>query len=110
MNEQVAIWLWDDANNVWEKAPAVVITKRMVAVGQVVPGAHKLYWITMNGGAGNTHVELSDDTDGSTAIVHDMNCLQNCALHVVLSPPMPFTTGIYLKTYTNAGSVCFGYI
>lgn len=104
------IYYWDDANSVWVEAPAAVVTKRLTGTGQVIAGAHKLYWVTMNGGAGNTHIELSDDIDGSTAIVYDMNCLQNCALHANLSLPMPFTTGIYLKTYTNASSVIFGYV
>jgi len=78
--------------------------------GVVKNGAGHLYWVTMNGGAGNTRIELSNDADGSTAAVYAINCLQNCAFHVVLDPPMEFDTGIYLKTLSNATDVIFGYV
>lgn len=92
------------------RAEVGLSTALKVAVGAVKASAGKLYWVTMNGGAGNTRVELSDDLDGSTAAVYALQCLQNCVAHVVLDPPMEFATGIWLKTFTNATDTIFGYL
>jgi len=92
------------------RAEAGLSTALKVAVGAVKASAGKLYWVTMNGGAGNTRVELSDDLDGSTAAVYALQCLQNCVAHVVLDPPMEFATGIWLKTFTNATDTILGYL
>lgn len=109
-NGSVLLWLWDDANTEWVKAPAVVVPLRLIAAGPVVGGAHKLYWVTMNPSAGLSVFELTDDTTGLTAVVYDHFHTAKEAHHVNLSPPMPFTTGIYLKTLTNMTSIIFGYI
>lgn len=110
MNGHVELWLWDDANRVWVKAPAVVVTKRMVGTGQVIAGAHKLYWMLLNPSAGLSLFELTDDTDGSTAVVLDHFDTSREGHDLPFSPPMPFTTGIYLKTLTNITSITFGYV
>lgn len=107
---QVGNWLWNHISHIWEKAPAVVTTKRMTATGQVVAGAHKLFWVSMNPSAANSAAVLTDDTDGSTATVFDMFLTTRDHMHMVLSPPMPFSTGIYLKTLTNMTSMIFGYV
>jgi len=106
----VELWEWDEANNIWVKVPAVVATNRLVAVGQVIAGAHKLYWIKCNPSAGNSVWELSDDTTGLTATVLDEFHTAKEGHTDNFLPPMPFTTGIYLKTFTNMTSLIFGYI
>jgi len=106
----VFCWLWDDANSVWVKAPAAVVTKRMDAVGQVVPGAHKLYWLHMNPSAGSSILELTDDTAGAGTVMYDdFHTDREGHLHQ-FNPPIPFSDGIYLETFTNLTSVIFGYV
>lgn len=90
--------------------PASVTTKRMVGAGQVVAGTHKLYWIDCNPSAGNSVWELSDDTDGLSATVLDEFHTSRESHMINLNPPMPFTTGVYLKVFTNMTSVTFGYV
>lgn len=110
MSGHVELWLWDYTNHVWIKAPAVVVTKRMAGTGQVIAGVHKLFWVSMNPSAANSILVLTDDTDGSTATVFDMYHATRDHMHMVLNPPMPFTTGIYIKTFTSFTSVMFGYV
>lgn len=107
---QIAAWRWNHITNQWEKEPAVVNTIRLVAVGQVAAGAHKLYWVTICPFAANWGIEVSDDTTGLTATVWDAWDDLKSSFHVVLSPPMNFTTGIYLKAMGNPVAVTFGYI
>ena len=110
MAGQVGIWLWDDANQVWVKAPAAVVTVRMVATGQVIDGAHKLYWMALNPSAGNSVIELTDAIAALAAIAFDHFDVSREGHMLPLSPPMPFSTGIYLETFTNMTSVIFGYV
>ncbi len=90
--------------------PSEVTTARLVAVGQVVAGAHKLYWISMNPSAGASVFELTDDITGLTAVVLDHYHAGRESHVFNAQPPMPFTTGIYLKTLTNMTSIIFGYV
>lgn len=101
---------WDDTNEVWVKAPAVVTVVRLIAAGPVVGGAHKLYWITLTSNTANATITLSDDITGLTGIVYSLKCLANDSRHVVLAPPMPFTDGIYLKSVDKVDEVIFGYV
>lgn len=107
---QEGMWEWDEANSEWVKQPAVVTTKRMTATGQVISGAHKLYWINVNPSAGNSLLELTDDTAVSGTVVYDCFHTGKEAHMHSFSPPMPFSDGIYLETFTNMTSVIFGYI
>jgi len=110
VNGHVEIWLWDDANQVWEKAPAAVVTKRMTATGQVIAGAHKLYWLHMNPSAGSSVLELTNAIAGGGAVIYDdFHTDREGHLHS-FNPPIPFTTGIYLETFTNMTSTTFGYV
>ena len=110
MPNQANIWLWDAANEVWVKAPAVVVSKRMTATGQVISGAHKLYWIEINPSAGSSVFELTDATAGGGTVLYDcFHTARESHVHE-FHPPMPFSTGIYLETFTNMTSVIFGYI
>lgn len=89
---------------------AVVTTKRMVAVGQVVTGGHLLCWLSCNPSAGLSVWELTDNTDGALPLVLDHYHTDRESHNTNLIPPMPFARGIYLKTFTNMTSVIFGYI
>ena len=110
MPGQQNIWLWNHISSIWEKAPAVVTTKLMAATGAVKGSAGKLYWVTLNVDGSGGYIELSDDTDGSTAVVYRLQAVGNDSKHAVLDPPMEFTTGIYLKGVDHIVNVIFGYI
>uniref|UniRef100_A0A6H1ZP27 Uncharacterized protein n=1 Tax=viral metagenome TaxID=1070528 RepID=A0A6H1ZP27_9ZZZZ len=94
----------------WTRVPSKVTPKRMTAAGQVVAGAHNLYWLSINPSAAAAAVDITDDLTGLGAIVFDMYRATRDHMHIVLEPPMPFSTGIYLKTFTNLTSVMFGYV
>lgn len=103
-------WVFDKANNVWLPAPAVVVPKRMAAAGQVIAGAHWLYWIHMNPSAGNSILVLTDAIAALAAtLFDDFHTDKEGHLHP-FNPPLPFSTGIYLETFTNMTSVLFGYV
>lgn len=104
------LWLWDYVNEEWVKAPACVLTKRVVATGQVIAGSHKLYWISCNPSVAASVWELTDDTDGSTGVVLDHYHTDRESHNTNLVPPKQFTTGIWLKTFTNMTSMTFGYL
>lgn len=90
--------------------PTFVYTNRLVAAGQVVVGVHNLYWIACNPSASDSEWALSDDTTGGTAIVLD-HFYSGREGHVfLLSPPMKFGTGIYLKSVNKMTSMTFGYV
>lgn len=110
MPAQQNIWLWDNANSAWVKSPAAVVPKRMTGTGLVVAGAHKLFWVSMNPSAANSVLELTDAIAAAAAVVFDMYHATRDHMHMVLSPPMPFTTGIYIETFTSFTSVMFGYV
>ena len=110
MAEQIAIWRWNHITEAWERTPSVVDTQRMVAVGQVAAGARKLYWIACNPAAGNSLWEVTDDIAALGVVVLDCFSTNREAKGFVFDPPMNFTTGIYLETFTNMTSCIFGYI
>lgn len=89
---------------------AVVTTKRMAAVGQVVTGGHLLYWISCNPSAGLSVWELSDSEPAAGAVVIDHYHTARESHTTNLNPPMPFARGIHLNTFTNMTSIIFGYI
>lgn len=104
------LYLWDYTNRVWVKAPAAVVTKRLAATGEVEAGAHKLYWMVLNPGVANSLIELTDAIAGGGAVVLDHFDTTRDGHVMSLWPPMPFTTGIWLETFTNMTSVIFGYV
>lgn len=110
MNGHVECWLWDNANTVWVKAPAVVSTIRAVATGLVVLGVCKLYWIVCSPDAPGSEFELSDDTDGSTIEVYCHFDSDKHSEHLPLSPPMQFTNGIWVKKFDKIKCLHFGYL
>jgi len=106
----IFLWLWNHITEEWEKAPACVTPKRMAGTGQVIAGAHKLYWIHMNPSAGSSILELTDAIAALAATLYDdFHTGKEGHLHP-FNPPLPFSTGIYLETFTNMTSVLFGYI
>lgn len=85
-------------------------TPRLVGTGQIKASAGKLYWLEVNPGAGNSLLELTDDLDGAGAVVYDcFHTSRESHMHS-FDPPMEFTTGIYLKTFTSMTSVIAGYL
>jgi len=107
---QLGNWLWNHISKRWDKAPSTVTPKRMIATGQVVAGAHKLCWVSMNPSAANSVLELTDAIAGGGAVVFDAFHATRDHMHMVLNPPMPFTTGIYIETLTSFTSIIFGYV
>lgn len=105
----VELWRWNHITNVWDKVPAVVTTVRMVAAGQVAAGAHKLHWVDCNPSAGNSVWALTDAIAALGAIVLDEFHTARNSHCINLSPPMDFSVGIYLETFTNMTSVTFGF-
>lgn len=100
---------WDTGVLKVGRAEIGLSTLRRTIAGQVKASAGKLYWMTMNPTAANSVVELTNDLDGSTAIVWDMTHGVNSSHHMNIDPPMEFSNGIYLKTATNITSVIFGF-
>lgn len=93
------------------RAEVGLLTARLVGVGQVgAAGARKLYWITMNPSAGASVFELADAAAGGGAVVYDHYHAGREAHHVLLDPPMEFSTGIYLEGLANMTSMIFGYL
>ena len=99
-----------DINVPVSSQPAEVTTIRMVAAGQVAPGAHKLCWISCNPSAGLSLWELTDAIAGGGVVLLDCYSTARETKLGVLSPPMPFATGIWLETLTNVTGITFGYI
>lgn len=85
-------------------------TVRKVAVGQVIAGAHNLYWVACNPAAGNSLWELTDAIAGGGAVVYDHFDTTRDSHHLDFDPPMKFATGIYLETFTNMTSLIFCYV
>lgn len=104
------IYLWDKAKSAWVEAPACVVTKRLVAAGQVIAGAHKLYWMATNPSAGNSVFQLTDAIAALGVVVFDHFDTTRDGHMMSLWPPMCFSIGIYLETFTNMTSITFGYI
>jgi len=104
------IWLWDHVNEEWVEAPACVTPKRMVGTGQVIAGAHKLYWVHMNPSAGASVLVVTDAIIALAATLYDdFHTDKEGHIHQ-FNPPIQFSTGIYLETFTNMTSVLFGYV
>lgn len=90
--------------------PTHVRTERLVGAGQVIAGVHKLYWISCNPSVAASVWELTDDLDGLGVTVLDHYHATRDSHNTNLIPPMQFTNGIYLKTFTNMTSMTFGYV
>ena len=103
-------WLYNYTTEEWERAPSRVSTLRLVAVGPVAAGAHKLYWIKCNPAAVNAAWELTDAIAALGAVVLDTFHASRDGHTVSLGPPMQFDTGIYLETIANMTSMTFGYV
>lgn len=104
------LWEWDPVAEKWVKVPACVRLKRVTGAGQVVSGARSLYWISCNPDAAASEWELTDDLTGETDVVLDHHHPLRSSHNTNFIPPAKFSTGIYLKTYTNMTSITFGYV
>lgn len=85
-------------------------TVRMVAAGPVVAGAHNLYWVSCNPAAGNSVWEITDAIIALQPVVFDHFHTGREGHLMIMDPPMKFTTGIYLETFTNMTSVVLCYV
>ena len=110
MNEQVCLWLWDDTLQRWVKYPASSTLKYMVAVGQVIAGQHYLCWMSCNPSAGNSLWEVTDDIAALGTVILDCFSTSRESKMGSFRPPILFTKGIYLETFTNMTSITFGYV
>ena len=106
----VFLWNYDPVSEEWVKVPACVRLKRMTEAGQVVSGARKLYWISCNPSVAASEWELTDDLDGLSDVLLDHHHPERESHNTNLVPPAKFSTGIYLKTFTNMTSMTFGYV
>lgn len=101
---------WNHITSDWEKAPAVVTVDRRIGTGLIAGGAHKLYWVACNPGAGNSLWEITDAVAPGGAVLLDCFSTAKESKGFVFNPPCPFTNGIYLETFTNMTAMTFGYI
>jgi len=85
-------------------------TVRYAAIGAVISGARKLFWVACSPDAPGAEWELSDDLDGSTAAVYDHFDNDKHSEHLIFDPPMKFSTGIYIKKFDHMHSLTFCYI
>jgi len=85
-------------------------TIRKTATGQVVAGAHNLYWIACSPDAPTAEFELTDAVAGGGAVVYDHFDTDKNSEHLQFDPPMKFATGIYVETFTNMKSLVFCYV
>ncbi len=93
------------------RAAVGLLTVRMTGTGQVgAAGARKLYWMAVNPSAGNSTIELADAAAGGGAVVFDHYHTDRESHMDTLDPPMEFSNGIYLETFTAMTSVIFGYL
>ena len=102
-------WEWDPVAEDWVKVPHHCSSKRLTDAGEVYGGAADLHWVHCNPSAAESLFELTDDTDGSTAVVFDHFDTTRDGHMIPFCPALHFATGLWLKTYTNMTSVIFGY-
>jgi len=104
------LYEWDYTNKVWVKKPAVITVDRRIGTGLVAGGAHKLYWVACNPGAGNSLWEITDSAVAAGAVILDCFSTSRESKGFVFNPPCPFSEGIYLETFTAMTAITFGYI
>lgn len=118
----VSAWLYGFDGSNWDRirtygigiqkvgrAEVGLSTSRLEAVGQVKASAGTLFWMAINPSAANAVVELTNATAGSGTVVFDTFHTSRETHLYTFDPPMEFSTGIYLETFTNLTSVVFGY-
>jgi hypothetical protein len=95
---------------VWDGSAWVELKGSSEGVIHIVhAGETWLHWITINASAANALVELSDDLDGSGAVVWEYFVGVRKGEQVPFPVPFHFTTGLYIKTFTNLTSLVFGH-
>ena len=102
-------WLWDPTAKKWVKCPIHCTVARMTDVGLVYEGAAKLHWIICTPSAGLSLWELTNDLDGSSDPAVDCFSTTRESKMGSFTPAARFSTGIYVKTFTNMTSLTIGY-
>jgi len=82
----------------------------MVAVGQAVDRACKLYWIACSPDAPAAEWQLADKIGAGGAIVYDHFDNDKHSEQLLFTPPMPFIYGIWVLKFDKMFSLVFGYI
>ncbi|GAI64200.1 unnamed protein product [marine sediment metagenome] len=103
-------WEWNHITEKWEKAPAVVEPVRVIALGQAVLGACKLYWIACSPDAPGAEWEITDATETLQPIVYDHFDNDKHSDQLPISPPIPFTEGIWVEKFDHIHSLTFGIV
>lgn len=83
---------------------------RETGAGSVATGARKLFWLTIRPSAANWVLALTDATAGGGTVIWDDGGALQEPCHCVFDPPIEFSTGIYIETYTNLTAVMLDYI
>ncbi len=93
------------------RAEVGLLDVRLTAAGPVgAAGARRLYWMLLNPSAGSSAIELTDAIAAGAAIKADHFDTTRDGHMVTFDPPLEFSIGIYLETFTNMTSIIFGYL
>ena len=103
-------WQWSAAAEKWVKVPHHCTSIRLTDAGLVYDGACDLHWVHGNPSVAESLFEITDDTDGSTAVVLDHFDTTRDGHMLEFCPALHFENGIWLKTFTNMTSVIFGFM
>ena len=104
------VWLWNPNIADWEKAPASVLSIRAAATGSIVARACKLYWIVCSPDSAGSEFELTDNTVAGGTEVYCHFDDNRHSEHLLISPPMQFTKGIYVAKFDKIQCLHFGYV
>jgi len=90
--------------------PEAVVTVRLVAAGQAIAGAHKLYWVACSPDSPGAEWTLTDDIGIGGDVVYDHFDSDKESEHLKFDPPMQFTKGIWVEKFDHMHSLTFGYV
>ena len=108
MDNQVAIWHWNEATHEWEKGQLGIETVRLLGAGLVRAGSCRCYFIHTNPSAINSSWSITDAVAALAPIKLDSFQATRDSEHCVFNPPMQLTTGLFLEAVANQTSVVFG--
>jgi len=81
----------------------------MTAAGQVIAGAHKLYWIACTPSAANAAWSLTDDLDGLSGMMFEHFDTDRHSEQIDFFPPLEFKKGLYVLSFLNMSSLAISY-
>ena len=101
-------WLWQWITKEWIKRPACSEGVRKIAVGLIHSGPCYLHWWASNPSVAASAASISNTILGGGAIELDAFASLKDTVSQNLNPPMYFSVGIYLETFTNLTAITFG--